>query len=472
LVSAHRAPFSLAPFSLAPAALAGLLALAAPVAAQDSQYWNIQYGPAGQLLGGQVVGSTRDLSATYYNPGGLILGDDPDFLLSVQGFKKQTLTTKPVDGGTFLDNSDTEWGTFPGFVAFAAPESWLGQRTRLAFSILTRQEAVQRVDQRFTGNTAGGGRYGLEMLFDQHMRETWGGLTLSRRIGDRWGLGGTLYGVYRGQRIRLEQNLQLTYPNGDGVSALVINDFDYGHWRVLGKIGLAWEGDAFRLGATVTTPGAGLFGSGNAGFTRSATGVDLNGDGRPDSVLANGLDEDLDATYESSWSFAGGGAWRRGSLQLHVSAEYFAPVDRFTVLQGQNPTPLGEPIALTQRLESVLNAGVGVEYWLGGVSADAGARTHGTVLYGAFATDFTASPDVQPGEASSSNQDLYHLTAGTAFSVGSSRFSLGLSYAFGSKRRILGLGGLPPQVPIFGEGREADVSYSRLVFVVGYLFGK
>ena len=78
---------------------AGLVALATPVAGQDAQYWDIQYGPVGQLLGGQVVGSTRDLSATYYNPGGLGLGEDPDFLLSVQGFKKQTLTPKPIEGG-------------------------------------------------------------------------------------------------------------------------------------------------------------------------------------------------------------------------------------------------------------------------------------------------------------------------------------------------------------------------------------
>jgi hypothetical protein len=47
--------------------------LAGPAAAQDANYWTIQYGPVAQLLGGQVVGSTRDLSATYYNPGGLAL---------------------------------------------------------------------------------------------------------------------------------------------------------------------------------------------------------------------------------------------------------------------------------------------------------------------------------------------------------------------------------------------------------------
>ena len=58
------------------------------------------------------------------------------------------------------------------------------------------------------------------------------------------------------------------------------------------------------------------------------------------------------------------------------------------------------------------------------------------------------------------------------FSLGSSRFSLGLSYAFGSKRRDVGFAGLPPSIPIIGEPRPVDVSFSRWLFVVGYLFGR
>jgi hypothetical protein len=452
---------------------AALLALATPGATQDSQYWDIQYGPVAQLLGGQVVGSTRDLSATYYNPGGLILGAKPDFLLSVQAFKKQTITSRPVDGGPFLDTSDTEWGSFPGFVALAFPGSWLGERTRLAFSVLTRQEYAQRIDQRFAGDVpASGGRYGLETLLDQRMSETWGGLTLSRRIGERWGLGGTFYGVYRGQRSRWEQNLQITVPAREGVTALVVNDYDYSNWRLLGKIGLAWEGAALRLGATVTTPSAGLFGSGNLGFTRSVTGVDLDGDGRSDTLLANGLDEDLRSHCQSSWAFAAGGAWRRASLQIHASAEYFSAVGPLTILQGESVTPSGSPLALTQDLRSVLNGGIAAEYWLGGVKVDEGTRSGGTVLYAAFATDRSASPDVRPDEASISNQNHCHVTAGTAFSVGTSRFSLGVSYAFGKKRRDLSVAGLPPAVPVIGGDTEVDVSYTRLVFVLGYLFGR
>jgi hypothetical protein len=461
-------------------ALAALLA-GTPALAQDTQYWNIQYGPIGQLLGGQVVGSTRDLSAAYYNPGGLALAENAALLLSVEGFKAETLSIEPLDGGAFLDKTQTTYATFPGFVAGSIPGNLLGEDTRLAFSILTRQQANERFDQRFAAegvpqlvaDDAPGrsGRYGLEMLFDQRMQETWGGLTLSRRISDRFGLGATVFGIHRGQRTRWEQSLQVAYPDGSGVSALIIDDYDYAHWRILAKVGLAWEGDTTRLGLAVTSPSAGLFGSGKAGFTRSAVGADADGDGEPDTVLSNGLNEDLDGYYASPWAIAAGGAWRRGSYQLHASAEWFAPVHRFAVLQGLSEQQQGTPLNLFQELQGVFNAGVGAEYWLGGKSADQGRRSGGTAIYGAFATDFSASPEVMRGEAGSSNQNWYHLTAGTALGVGRSRFSLGVSYAFGSKARDLSFGGLPPEVPVIGADRRVEIRSSRWIFVLGYLFG-
>jgi hypothetical protein len=212
-------------------------------------------------------------------------------------------------------------------------------------------------------------------------------------------------------------------------------------------------------------------GSGNVGFTRSATGADLNGDGKPDNLLLNGFDESLEAKYDSSWAISAGGAWRRGSLQAQASAEYFAPVPQFTVLQGLNRDPSGDQVALIQQLDGVFNAGLGAEYWFGGVSADEGASAGATVIYAAFATDFTSSPDVANNEAASSNMNLYHLSGGTAFSLGSSRFSVGASWAFGKRTRDFGFNSLPASVPIIGEGYPIETKYSRVVFVLGYLFG-
>jgi len=461
-------------FRIHPLKALALLALlmARSAEAQDSQYWDIQYGPIAQLLGGLVVGSSRDLSATYYNPGGLSLGKSSDFLLSGEAFKAEFLSTRPLAGGAFLDKKQTQFDVFPGFFAFSFPKSWFGEKNHVAFSLLTRQLFNMRLDQRFAGETTtGGGRYGLETLFDQRMSETWGGLTLSRKISSRLGLGATLYGVYRGQRTRKEQSVQVLYPDGHGVSALVIDDFDYSHWGMLGKIGVAWEGEKLRLGGAITTPRLSVLGSGNVGFTRSAAGVDLNGDGKIDNVLLNGFDEGLKSDYDTAWAISAGASWRRRSIQLHVSAEYFAPVHDITVLMSPSVDSAGNPITLIEKLDGVFNAGVGGEYWFGGVAADNGASARTTVVYGAFATDFTASPEVLGNEAASSNINLYHVSGGTAFSLGSSRFSVGGTVAFGHRTRDFGFSGLPPGVPFLGEGIPIETRYTRVVFVLGYLFG-
>lgn len=56
------------------------------VVAQDSQYWNLQYGTKATLLGGAVIGSVSDLSATYYNPGAVSLRE-PKLILSAKVYE-------------------------------------------------------------------------------------------------------------------------------------------------------------------------------------------------------------------------------------------------------------------------------------------------------------------------------------------------------------------------------------------------
>src|SRR5262249_22291400 len=123
---------------------------------QDSQYWTVQYGPVAELLGGVVVGTTRDLSATYYNPGALALAKDPSLLASVNSFEYTKITATTV--APVLDFQDSSVRPSPSLFAFALPRSWTGSHT-LAFSSLTRQDFDLRIDnwQVTPSHQAGGG---------------------------------------------------------------------------------------------------------------------------------------------------------------------------------------------------------------------------------------------------------------------------------------------------------------------------
>ncbi len=54
---------------------------------QEDNYWNLQYGTRSTLLGGTVIGSVSDLSATYYNPGAIALFPDTKFIISAQAYQ-------------------------------------------------------------------------------------------------------------------------------------------------------------------------------------------------------------------------------------------------------------------------------------------------------------------------------------------------------------------------------------------------
>lgn len=75
--------------------------------AQDSHYWTNQYGTDAQLLGGLVVGSTNDLSATYYNPGAIALTADERLVLSTQAVEFISIYLKGGSGEEDLSSVQT-----------------------------------------------------------------------------------------------------------------------------------------------------------------------------------------------------------------------------------------------------------------------------------------------------------------------------------------------------------------------------
>jgi len=440
-----------------------LFCWASGAAAQDTNYWNIQYGPVAQLIGGQVVASSRDLSATFYNPGGLSLEEGSNFLLSTESFQVESFSTTPLEDLRVFDTGTTRFGSFPTLVAGALPRSWLGDQTRLAWSFVTRQELKLRLGKRLTNSVeVPGAESASELLIDNHSNESWAGVTASRKLSEAWGVGVTLYGVYRGQRNRNEVNLQVVTDSQEALSALGVTDFNYHHFRTLAKLGVAYDRGSVKLGLSVTTPSAGLFGSGRAGYTLSLIGVDSDGNGIPDPpVLVAQEAEDLTAEYKSSWAVGGGVSWDRGATQWHSSFEWFAPVDRFDVIGLPQSEDNPRQIRLSQELESVFNVGLGFEHDFG----------NDLVLYGAGFTDFSAAVGDPEVNTSLSNWNLYHLSTGMKFRFAGNRFTLGATFSFGSEDRPVPTPIPPREVPGVGANPSLKVEYRRVVVLLGFLFG-
>jgi hypothetical protein len=437
------------------------LALGPPALAQDTHYWSIQYGPVGQLLGGQLIGGVNDLSATYYNPGALALRNESSYLLSTESFQWEALSADAQPGFAVFDASSSRFGAAPSLLAGVLPR-WLGQDTHLAWSFLTRQRLDVRLGQRVTDPLPGPGvRSASETYFDQDAEEAWGGLTVSRNLSDSVGLGLTWYGVYRGQRLRNELSVQAVSDGGRSLTAFGVTDFEYSHYRTLAKLGLAWQTAVWKAGLSITTPSLGAFGSGKAAYTVWLEDLDADQDGVPDDTsLATSTAEDLDSYYHSSWAVGAGASRLYGATKVYASAEWYAPVGRFTVIEVSPDSP--EAGRVTQELGSVLNAGLGVEHIL----------SNDVSVYGAFHTDFSASVGSARANLAVSDWDIYHLSGGVSFRIHDNRFTLGASWAKGKKERALDSPIPPETVPGAGIGSEVQIRYSKLTFLLGFVFGR
>ena len=435
--------------------------------AQDTQYWTQQYGTRAELLGGAVVGSFLDLSTTFYNPGALVMMERPDVLLSANAF--EYVSTSVKHGTTGVNNPSTmSFGAAPTLFAGLLPKKWVPGR--LAYSALTRQRFNVRIESKNVGEAdilrdpghPGLEQYSAEFLFDQQMNENWYGLTWSNLLRDHVGIGVTMYGVYRGQRTRVESISAATAGTVEGASLISIDEFDYAHYRLIGKFGLALDYQPVTLGFALTTPSLGLFGGGTVQYTRSATGVDISGDGTPDAALASDFQENVDARYKSPISIAAGGSYRWSRAAVHISAEWFDRVEKYDVMDT-NTLPIvfpGSSVArrVAYELSSVFNVGAGVEYKF----AD------NLTGYGSFTTDKSAAVPGTDTRHTVSTWDIYHISSGTALRIRGLDLTLGARYSFGNKDLGTSYASVPSLIgdPLAGS----KIVYRAWKIIVGFAF--
>ena len=144
-----------------------------------------------------------------------------------------------------------------------------------------------------------------------------------------------------------------------------------------------------------------------------------------------------------------------------MSAEWFAPVDRFTVLSLPPQSSSSVPVALTQQLAQRAQR----------------RRRRGTRAgqrdrrLRRFRTDFSASVGDTSVNIAVSDWNLYHLSTGVSFHLGDSQFTLGITGSFGGSTGPPLLPIPPEGLPATGLDSEVNTRYRKLVFLLGFLFG-
>jgi len=436
-----------------------LVALSIQLFPQEDNYWNLQYGTRSTLLGGAVIGSVSDLSATYYNPGAIALFKDINFIISAQAYQydKYVLENGAGEGKDLDYSSITPSATF---VALNLPFKFL-KNDKLVFSILTRVSSQIEFSTRIidsvdaipsspgTEDFAGGTDY------NQNIKDVWAGITFSTQLSKIIGLGVTGYVSVNSYKNKSVLILQALKENGEIGSYTKIYNYDYDNWRTLLKAGIGFNLNPLTMGITVTTPSLNILGSGSVGTHLFISDIDTV------NTFISNYQDDVKSEYKSSWVAGFGAAYRLDKFKFHLSAEWYNAIEEFDVLDTEpfysQSSGTEYTNDLTRQTNSIINAGLGIDYF----------GTDSLIFSASFITDYSAKAGgIQLNQPQTLGIDLYHISAGSSFKIWSSMLTLGLVYTFGSQsvgEKIDLIRGDSAEI-----SNETSLTYSQIKILLGF----
>jgi len=298
------------------------------------------------------------------------------------------------------------------------------------------------------------------------MSEPWFGLTWSYKLKDNVGLGVSQYFLVRTHRASTQTLLEVLDTMGQVALALGSRQYHYQNCRLLWKIGMAFDFDRITLGLTLTTPSLRIYGTGSTGVNSSVVGLDLDGDGAADDFMAVGYSDHLSARLKTPLSLAGGATFKLRNFRIYGSAEWFARVRPFTVVDAEEfeAQTGGEVLStdVSHELAAVLNTGIGLEY----------AHSLRFKSYISYTTDRSARRPGTETNLSVTDWDIHNLFAGAEVAVKNSALTFGLGYSFGNREvgtrpKILDREGLDELWDPFAALRFRYASYK---LIVGFAF--
>ncbi|UCH65238.1 MAG: hypothetical protein JSW63_11640 [Ignavibacterium sp.] len=430
----------------------------AETSAQDSHYWTNQYGTEASLLGGLVVGSMHDLSSTFYNPGTLALTTDQILTISTDAFQITRINIDAIS--TDLPNLESSTsGSLPGIIAFRLPIEELG-RHQLAFSVLTRDKVETDFYGRDINPLGANGVTANDGFSFQNFSERWFGISWGYMIAEKVGIGISQYVAVRSQRQRIQVINQFLEDPLTAGARILFSDVYFNNFKILWKAGIIFDNKPLSFGLTITTPSLNLF---NTSADASLNISQISSRGEEQFIAAND-EKELNSFYKSPLSIGAGAAYFFGNTSLYITAEWFASISQFSVL-NTSPVPVipNGAVIPNQNLlsrSSVFNYGLGVKHIV----------SQNFSIYGSvFKNDSSHDPNLT-SKYSLSTYDILHILGGTAFKYKILDLILGFGYAFGNAKVDPLSAIVDPTGNLYvSEGdQSADVSYNNYKIVFAF----
>ena len=441
----------------------------------DAHYWTSQYGSKGLLLNGAVIASTDDETAVFYNPGALGSKDELGLSLSFLSPTYAVLKTENYLGQDNVIKDDglrfTPGLAAAGFAPFKGNpniRAALASFTRFSSNIRYRGREVNRFmgsdDLIFIGN----------FEFERRLSERWFGFGMAYRVSDNFSFGATQFLVFHGQNFAFASQKEVVYSDQpDQVKMGWRNKVKYSfsaNGGMVTKFGLSYRIRDTKIGLTLTTP------TYKSWWGTASYEFDDQKIFSQDSItLSSNLDGASLKNYKTPLSIGLGLELPIGfRTRLSISAEYFAAVALYTILEDSDDPLNGlagqvneNEVLLNTGNRAVLNVALGWQTRI---------NDRSSVIWG-FRTDFNQrllEQDLQALQFLSTTPNIYHISVGNTIVVWNSKFSFGVDFAYGRKT------GNTQQVNfqdvtsenLFNLTRQGSVTstYSAILFIVAYDF--
>jgi len=395
-------------------------------------YWGNQFGSRGLLLNGAVIASCDDETAIFYNPAGLGLTDDFGVAVSLITPTYNFIKTSDLlgDRSEFVDDG---LGLAPGLVA-AKFQPFGSDKINAGVTIFKRFESDVNYGDRVLSTVPSepGALFVGDLEYNRELSETWVGVGMSFALHERLSFGFSQFFTWRGEELNVDFTKE--FVRMDDPSAIISSwrtQFRYSYGAnagVLTKLGLSWRPYNIKVGITYTSSTYGLA-LRSADYKYNDTKVRSLG---ISELSSNAKSTEL-ASYKTPWSVGAGLEFKVGKTLLCFSAEYFAEVTPYSIIDDVDDpydglSTGGEEVRtiVQQGFDRVLNVAFGMERSLNSkYSWFLGGRS-----------DFSPTALLEVGDAISflgTNPDIFHVSLGGAYLYKKSKFSIGLDYGFGYK---------------------------------------
>jgi hypothetical protein len=452
------------------------LFFAANLHSQDSHYWTQQYGTRSMLLSGSVIGGVEDLGAVYYNPARLSVITGTAFLLSANVYELSTVKIDDIFGNS-KNSSTTTFRGVPTLAAGSFKIKWLPKHF-FAYALLTRQNSdfnlayQNEVHQDALPTVPGDEYFSGAINIQSSGSQQWTSVSWAYPINKKFSVGVTTNFSINKQSKGNTIGLQALSENNEVAMYRYIRNYNYSQNGFLWKIGASADLRNWLLGLTITTPLVSIGGNGSYRFEEYYSPIPGSTTVPPTYSTTN--QTGLALKYKSPLSIGFGVSRNIGKNKIHFSTEWFNSVSKYNMMSAavtlsQSNSSDTLRFNLTDNEKSVLNAGIGAEFFIN-------KKISG---FASFSTDFSSigdnltrfverKPEASDGTWSS---DFYHIGGGFVLNLNGADITLGVTHT-GADLTLPRPINFPDnsQQPIFNPNDIANARWDRWRFVFSFSF--